>query len=466
MKISLSVSLLLVFPFILYGQFTEVGILSDPRSHVSTAVFDNTILFLGGSGNKVDYFNANNFQLSSEQYASDGFSRALMMQNNRFAIFYNLSGVNLLSVNMYVYDDLIKQWYQEKYPDGASQEMENGYIISNKAIFFDNNDQDQLYTFDLLTRKWGTIPSLFTKRETVIHETENKIFFIGGKESFTVRSDSVHVYNKDNSTWDAFALNEARNGVTAVQYNDKIVIAGGQSSNVNPNTSTDLVEIIDINDYSIETLNLSKRKNNLVGVAVGNKVIFAGGNSKKADVINMDDLTLTTHDFNVNKNLKHLNGGVLDQKAVFAGGNDVDGDQVFVYDAEINSWSNFTIDEARSNMAFVSVNDKLFVAGGENDSENKEFDEIFLYENNPSSGTEINSDHSVGISPNPASDFLKIHLENHKIKKIIIRDFNGRIINTFNNPEKILNVTNLKFGVYLISLHTYSKVYTQKIIKI
>lgn len=389
MRKTLILSLVFIFPFMLFGklllgQFTEVKNLSEPRGSISTVVFGDSILFVGGSESKmVDYLTVSDCQLTSGEYGSDGFTSSKVLQNDQFAVFYELTGVNLSSKTMYVYDNGTKEWSSDQYPNGPFQDIENGFIEGNQVVFIDNDDQDLFYTYDFLTNDWGEFLAPFSRRETTVIEVGEKIFFIGGKESFSERSDSVHVYNKANASWEDFNLSEAKNGVTAVQYEDKIVIAGGQSSGVNSNNSVDLVEIIDVNDYTIDTLSLSQKKNDLIGVAVGNKVIFSGGNSQNAEVINMDDYSLTTHEFDINQDLKYLNGGVVGNQAVFAGGNDGEGvgDQVFVYDDETETWSTFTIDAPRSEIAFVTVGNKLFAAGGEIVFDNgEEFDELFILE--------------------------------------------------------------------------------------
>lgn len=461
-------ALIFVLPLIVFGQFNEIKNLSEPRGNISTVIFGDSILFVGGSeSNIVDFLSVSDCQITSEEYGSDGFTSSRVLQNERYAVFYELTGVNSSARNMYVYDNVNKEWYSEKYPNGAFQDIENGYVESDDImVFIDNDDNEAFYTYNLLTKEWATISSPFSRRETTIIDVGEKIFFIGGKESFTTRSDSVHVYDKTNSIWNSFILSEAKNGVTAIQYEDKVVIAGGQSSNVNANSSVDLVEIIDIDDYSIETINLSEKKNDLIGIIVGNKVIFAGGNSQNAEVINMDDYSLATQDFDVNQDLEYLNGGVVGDMAIFAGGNNVDGNQVFVYNNDMELWSSFTIDGARSNMAFASVGNKLFAAGGEIVFGNEEFDEIYIIENISTSIFDIGGrDESIEIYPNPTSRLLNIVTNSQPINKVVITDMNGRIITNINFQSKKIDLSPLNSGAYFLLIYTDNKVTATKFIK-
>ncbi len=457
-----------IWPVILLGQFTETKNLSAARGRISTAVFGSKILFVGGTESRVvDYLNSNNCQISSAEYAIDGFISSKVLQNGRYAVFYNLSGVNSLLANLYVFDNFTNEWYTEQNPDGASQNIRNGFIVNNEVIFIDENDEEEFYTYNLSTRQWNTIPAQFSRREVVVLDTGNKVFFIGGKESSNMRSDSVHVFNKLNSTWDNFTLSEAKNGVTAIIYENKVVIAGGQSSNVNSDRSVDLVEIIDIDSYNIETLTLSERKNNLIGVAVDNKVIFSGGNSKNAEIINMDDFSLSTQDFNVDFDLQYLRGGVVNNKAVFGGGNNVDGNKIFVYDAGVEEWSEFTIEEPRSAMAFVSVGNRLFAAGGQILFNGQKYDEIFILENIPTSNNEVEQEKiQVTLFPNPAFDKLTIDMEISLVEKIVISMANGKTVNKILAPmNNTIDVSNLSSGTYYLTIYSGKTRFTGSFIK-
>lgn len=68
------------------------------------------------------------------------------------------------------------------------------------------------------------------------------------------------------------------------------------------------------------------------------------------------------------------------------------------------------------------------------------------------------------IFPNPVKD--KIFIEtSDKLKNIEVFDETGRIIQSIINPEKIINFSSYKKGIYFIKINTSNNQYVQKIIK-
>ncbi len=88
-------------------------------------------------------------------------------------------------------------------------------------------------------------------------------------------------------------------------------------------------------------------------------------------------------------------------------------------------------------------------------------------QNIPNINTNTNTN-SILIYPNPTSDNLNISL-NEKIKKIIIKNMNGDILNNINSKldtnEFILNTTEYLPGMYIIEIFTNDNLYINKFIK-
>lgn len=69
---------------------------------------------------------------------------------------------------------------------------------------------------------------------------------------------------------------------------------------------------------------------------------------------------------------------------------------------------------------------------------------------------------SIKVYPNPFTDMLNIS-ETENVKSIAVTDLAGRLIKTFEKPESVINLSDLKSGMYLITL--YLKDGTQKTVK-
>jgi len=69
---------------------------------------------------------------------------------------------------------------------------------------------------------------------------------------------------------------------------------------------------------------------------------------------------------------------------------------------------------------------------------------------------------SIKVYPNPFTDMLNIS-ETENAKSIAVTDLAGRLIKTFEKPESVINLSDLKSGMYLITL--YLKDGTQKTVK-
>ncbi|MFY7664940.1 T9SS type A sorting domain-containing protein [Flavobacterium sp.] len=77
------------------------------------------------------------------------------------------------------------------------------------------------------------------------------------------------------------------------------------------------------------------------------------------------------------------------------------------------------------------------------------------------SNTDLNNE-KVALYPNPTQN--EVHIESaNLLKKVIISDVNGRILDT--QFEKTVNLTNLNTGIYFLTIETESGISSHKIIK-
>lgn len=93
--------------------------------------------------------------------------------------------------------------------------------------------------------------------------------------------------------------------------------------------------------------------------------------------------------------------------------------------------------------------------------------EISAYDNSTQLSTnEVKDDkNKISVSPNPFTDFLKIS-DVSKVRSVQIVDTSGRLVKTVDKPSESLYLTDLKQGIYFVSLKMYNgSVETLKIIK-
>ena len=442
-------------PLGLFAQDYITKNMSTGRSYLAPAVFENQILLAGGNFKRtVDYFDIETCTLESAEYGSDGFSNAKVASNENYAMFYDLSGVNLSIRSFYAYEHATKTWYDGDLPIGTSTSMFGGYFVGDVLHLFNEDNPQSVYQYDFTSRTWTVEASPVTLTEPVIFETEDKIFFLGNRPTFTSWTNEASVLNKATGVVDTFSLTQARNEMAVVQYEDKLVVAGGSGSPVNTNTSVDLIEIIDINDYSIETLQMSKKKNDVVGVRVGERVVFAGGYGKTADVVDMNTMTVESTDLEAQFNLRFLQGGVTGNYAIFAGGNSSDGNIIYTYHAEENQWDTIQVNGSREGARVVTLDNKVLVVGGEDDDTDIDYDEILIFEDLIDGVKFPSLDYEFSLYPNPSSDALSVReIETNLFNHLEIFSLKGRLLSkTAFNKEQSIDISNLAKGQYIIRL--------------
>ncbi len=105
-----------------------------------------------------------------------------------------------------------------------------------------------------------------------------------------------------------------------------------------------------------------------------------------------------------------------------------------------NNWNLNSTDVSVSiNAIFIISPDKGF-AVGDNGT-------VLKLGSISTSVTEINQVHSIQISPNPASDFIKIEWSSNKISRVDLMDASGKLIQT-------LNLTDHQTEIFIKPLHT------------
>ncbi|HET9745487.1 MAG TPA: PKD domain-containing protein [Chitinophagaceae bacterium] len=211
----------------------------------------------------------------------------------------------------------------------------------------------------------------------------NKIVFAGGYSDVSGNSSRVDIYDTGSQTWSVAELSEARADIAAVAAGDKIFFAGGRVI-----TAPDIFEYFSTVDFYDATTNtwsvryLTEARSVIAAAAVGNKVFFAGGSidnninwlgdpgqgTSKVDIYDLNTQTWSTATLSEPRG--EIAAVTLQNKIYFAGGGNNDPNssgvtnRIDIYDDDTGSWSISSLQEPRTAMASIAVDNKIYWAGG------------------------------------------------------------------------------------------------------
>ena len=214
----------------------------------------------------------------------------------------------------------------------------------------------------------------------------NKIVFAGGYSfisGISTNHSRVDIYDMGTQTWSIAELSVPRFDIAAVVAGNKIFFAGGRAE-----TSLDTFEYystVDIYDAATNTwsvTSLTEARSVIAAATVGNRVFFAGGSinhtinsyeglgTSKVDIYDLN--TQTWSIATLSEPRGDIAAVTLQNKIYFAGGgnNDPNGlgvtNRIDIYDDVTGSWSISSLQEPRSSMASIAAGNKIYLAGGLN----------------------------------------------------------------------------------------------------
>ena len=215
-------------------------------------------------------------------------------------------------------------------------------VAGNKLIFpaWFNNQTATLSTnvhiYDLVTQNWNIIHTSRARWGVSTISAGNKIFFAGGVDddgySATSATSIVDIYDLTTNTWTISNLSEARGYCKAVVAGTKIFFAGGLKNNQSLSSKVDIYDL-QTNSWSSTSLPGGARAV-VAAVASQNKVLFCGGYTVYEDPIGWG-MVLTTPS-----------------------------PAIDVYDNTTGQWSASTMAVNKDGFAAISVNGKVYLAGG------------------------------------------------------------------------------------------------------
>jgi hypothetical protein len=222
------------------------------------------------------------------------------------------------------------------------EQIQDPEIITagNKLIFpawFNNSTgviSNNIHIYDLVAQSWTTIHASLARLGAATVSAGNKIFFAGGVNGDDVYTATsvVDIYDLTTNTWSVSNLSEARGYCKAIVSGNKIFFAGGLK---NDNILSDKIDIYDLgtNSWSSAVLPGGARE---VGAAVTalNKVLFCGG-------------------YTVYENPTGF-GYVFTTPSA----------SIDIYDNNNGQWSVQPMQVNKGSFESISVNEKVYFAGG------------------------------------------------------------------------------------------------------
>ena len=203
--------------------------------------------------------------------------------------------------------------------------------FSNQSGLVSNN----IYVYDRVTQNWTTIHASQARIAVATIAAGNRIFFAGGVDTYDYNytaTSVVDIYDLTTNTWSVTNLSEARGYCKALVSDGKVFFAGGLKNNDVLSNKIDVYDL-ETNSWSVAQLPGSAR---IVGAAVHvlNKALFCGGYTKYEDVTGFGS-TFTTPTGSVD-----------------------------IYEINSGQWSSGNMQVNKGSFAAITVNEKVFLAGG------------------------------------------------------------------------------------------------------
>ncbi len=181
--------------------------------------------------------------------------------------------------------------------------------------------------YDNNTQSWPTANLSVGRYELTATALENKIYFAGGIINMYDISSAIDIYDVSTNTWSTTQLNQPRTGHVGILANNKIFWAGGaRASYQSGYPLNDNTEIMDLGS-GLSSFECFTPKSFFSGAKKNDHIVFFPGWNN--------------------------------------GPGSAPGDTLDIYNVSSNSWSKGALPVVMRLEAVVSVNNEIYVAGGE-----------------------------------------------------------------------------------------------------
>lgn len=418
-----------------YGQWSTIN-LSSGRFYERSAIYNDTVFFVGGAQNNilqttVDVYDLNSSTFSNTMNISQARGYSGVVSGD--SALYVFGGVTNLATPPITGSNVVDiyskgVWTTHQLPESVM--VNSATHVGSKVLFtgslvsmvFDANGalptfSDSIYIYDELTEQWSTHPISVPRSDIGVASDGNIAIFAGGYSGQNQVSDAVDIYNASTDTWSTTTLSEARMQPGGTFCNGKFYFAGGR----NANTESKVIDIFDGTNWTTDSLSIPR--SGVAATTVGDVVIFAGGG------------TLSLSDYLWNTYL----------------------DDVDVINTTTGYHSTNNLNSARAHASGVSTNSTAYVSSGTASPFVEVWDVPLLLENN--STTQLN------IYPNPTVDMIYIDYKGDDLLSFAIVDGNGRTVKFSDSFTGTIDLSALEEGMYILQIETTDQIISKKFLK-
>jgi hypothetical protein len=227
--------------------------------------------------------------------------------------------------------------------------------------------------YNTLTDTWTTAELSEARASVATATIGDKVFFAGGSiwgwYDEEAVSNRVDIYNNTTNTWSTASLSEGRNGISATSTGNKIYFAGGYKF---PNYISKIIDIYDGATNSWSTSEMNEGKTDFASFAVANKIYWAGGINSfsapyaRSNKVEIKDINTQASTFACLSQSKSEFHAILKGNEIVFFTPAWSGSDIFdIYNTVTDTWSVGKLNQVVSSAAIISVNNKIYVAGGE-----------------------------------------------------------------------------------------------------
>ena len=334
---------------VINATLVPIGQLSSPRVSMQCAAAANKIVIIGGTPSGLNWWEG---PLSVE-------------------IFDIVSRTSI--TNIIAPDSSIATNY--RYGTGIAS-IGNKVFIAGGGDFFGDYQSSRVDIYDAITDTWSMAQLSAPRLGVAVAAAGDKILFAGGfGHPFGASGfyNTVDIYDNSSNTWSTATLSEGRTDITAAAGGNKIFFAGGSKKNGDVSKTIDIYDVA-TNTWSVSSMQIPRI--GMAGIAADTSLFLAGGSYSlsNTELIIHDNVEILNASTG-NKSLNCLLGRRFftavkkDDNIIFFTGytkNDDPGNgtDFEIYNTTLKTWSTGRLSQKIFGAAVVSVNNKIYIAGG------------------------------------------------------------------------------------------------------
>lgn len=251
---------------------------------------------------------------------------------------------------------------------------------SGNKIFFGGGHWSDAYQsilniYDVETDQWDTIPMPEARSNMGVGAVGNKILFAGGiSDEGWDQSSNIDMYDLVSRQWLRQSLTAPKYGMNAVTCGNKIYFAGGTDW-LMYNSSFNYAEVYDNANGNLYTVPFNTLSGKISGLAKGDIIYWAGtdpsGKLGKAEVWNTSNGEVSVYSLSYPRSFP----AVVSKEQYILFGTPSDhwfisnqyhnySNKVDIYNTNTGEWLIGILPYSLENAAYISINNTIFLAGG------------------------------------------------------------------------------------------------------